>query len=49
MFGSSADQALQRYLPFVFGKGSLQVVIMVMLVLGMLAVVDKLVKRRMLR
>jgi hypothetical protein len=49
MYGSSLAQALQRYLPFVFGRGSLQVVIMVMLALGMLAVVDKLVKRRMLR
>lgn len=39
---------LQSYLPFVFGGGSLKIAVMGTLVIGMLAVVDKIVRRRIM-
>ncbi|MBX2992493.1 MAG: zf-HC2 domain-containing protein [Bacteroidetes bacterium] len=41
--------ALQSYLPFVFGSGSLKIALMGTIIVGMLALADRLVRRRVLR
>ncbi len=41
--------ALQSYLPFVFGSGSLKIALMGTVIVGMLALADRMVRRRVLR
>ncbi len=41
--------ALQSYLPFIFGNGNLKIAVMGTAAVGMLVVLDKFLKRRMLR
>lgn len=48
-FVASFASALQSYLPFIFGNGNLKIAIMGTITVGMLVVLDRFLKRRILR
>ena len=48
-FFGGFSNALQSYLPFVFGSGSLKIALMGTMIVGMLALADKFVRKRVLR
>ena len=46
---ASFTSAMQSYMPFAFGHGSMKIAVMATIVVAMLALVDRIMKRRMLR
>ncbi len=49
VFLTSFSRVLESYLPFIFGNGNLKIAVMGTASMGMLVLLDKFLKRRMLR